>query len=1558
MRNPSSAFGRQATFITTIGLVLALLVAGFGVRVVNAGHLTWTPIGPEGGYMTNIVVAPTTPATIYAAASDSGLFKSTDGGTSWTPTAAGEGTTINALAVDPGTPTTIYVVTSGLLKSTNGGVSWTYPCCLPSQALSVAIDPAAPNTVYVGTMQGVFKSTDGGGTWGDVMLAGLYIIALTVSPTTPSTVHASAAYGGLYTSTDGGDNWVKGTLDGGDSSNAYMRGFAFDPATPSTVYAASTSGIAKTADGGASWTTFAGIAGMAVTVASTTPSTVYVSPSGGASTLLKSTNGGQDWTPGGLAGATVLALAADPGAPANLYAGTYSDGIFKSVDGGDTWAAANHGLIGRVVHGVVVDPTTPGRLYTTSDFFRSDNFGATWSMPEPGYYPDQVVVAPTSPSTAYAATSNFGAAVKKSTDGGITWVDSYSGISGTPPRVTALGLDHADPNTLCAGTFPDTGVFRTANGGELWSPATTSPPSYLKVFVADPSSPATFYAGTSAHGVWKSSDGGDTWTTTALGSGSVPTLAIAPGTPSTIYAGGAWAFSGVRKSSDGGEHWQNTALAGWVYALAVDPVTSAVFAGCYGSGVSRSTNGGDTWETINDGLGSLGVLALSVDPTRPSRLYAGTVRGVWQYDHEEGDLPDLSVTTIDAPDPVIAGGNLKYTATVTNVGPGDASGVSVTDTLPGGAGFVSASSSQGSCSEDSGTVTCTIGDVASAATVTVTIDVTAPLGPGTISNTATVASTTYDTNPANNTSEVQTTVHLAPPTGVEAADAVDRYQVVVSWLDVVGEDGYLVYRAPSGSGTFERIAEVGAGVTTYADPRSCGSPEYEYAVTAFKGVDESAKSLADSGRTAACVQMDVTAPSAGENWAQGSLHAVTWAGTVTTGSVRILLYKGAAPNPVVYKGVIVASTPNDGSFEWVVPATLAPGNDYKVQIIWLSNATVAGTSAAFTVSETTGATGPFTVTPQVSPIAQGAVQTIAWEGIPPTGSVRLLLYKGVAPAPVVFKAYIVASTPTNAGFFNWTVPATLAPGTDYRVQASWISKPTVASLSAAFTVSETTGSFTVTTQVSPVGQGAVQKIAWEGIPPTGSVKLLLYKGAAPNPLVLKAFIVASTPTNAGFFNWTVPATLAPGTDYRVQAIWLSKPTVVGTSAAFTVSETTGPFTVTPQLSPAGQGAVQKIAWAGIPPTGSVRLLLYKGAAPNPMVYKGVIVASTPNSTGFFDWTVPATLVPGSDYRVQAIWLSKPTVAALSAAFAVSETTGTTGPFTVTPQLSPAGQGAVQKIAWAGIPPTGSVRLLLYKGAAPNPMVYKGVIVASTPNSTGFFDWTVPATLVPGSDYRVQAIWLSKPTVAALSAAFAVSETTGTTGPFTVTPQVSPIAQGAVQTIAWAGIPRTGSVRLLLYKGAAPNPVVYKGVIVASTPNSGTFDWVVPATLTPGSDYRVQAIWLSKLTVTGISATMDVSAAGPVTVSKPTNGDLWPQGSAQTVAWSGIPETGNVKIELYEVTGLSAVLNKVLLASTPNDGKQEIAVPAVTTPAANYRIKVTWLSNPAITGFSGGLFSIQ
>src|SRR5262249_41382227 len=123
---------------------------------------------------------------------------------------------------------------------------------------------------------------------------------------------------------------------------------------------------------------------------------------------------------------------------------------------------------------------------------------------------------------------------------------------------------------------------------------------------------------------------------------------------------------------------------------------------------------------------------------------------------------DLSITKTDAPDPVTAGQTLTYTIAVTNNGPSDATGVTVTDTLPPNVTFRSASPGRGHSSR---TVTCAVGALSNGAMATITITVTVtPTTTGSITNSATVTGSPTDPVSDNNTATASTMVTAAGTT--------------------------------------------------------------------------------------------------------------------------------------------------------------------------------------------------------------------------------------------------------------------------------------------------------------------------------------------------------------------------------------------------------------------------------------------------------------------------------------------------------------------------------------------------------------------------------------------------------------------------------------------------------------------------------------------------------------------------------------------------------------------------------------------------------------------------
>jgi uncharacterized repeat protein (TIGR01451 family) len=150
---------------------------------------------------------------------------------------------------------------------------------------------------------------------------------------------------------------------------------------------------------------------------------------------------------------------------------------------------------------------------------------------------------------------------------------------------------------------------------------------------------------------------------------------------------------------------------------------------------------------------SASVTAAEVDPNSANNTIISQTTTV-------NPAADLAVTKTDSPDPVVVGNNVTYTVTVANNGPSQATAVVLTDNLPGTATFVSATPSQGTCQAPSGGVlTCNLGSINAGSNATVTVVVTAPATPGSITNNVSVTSGVADPVAGNNSASASTTVN-------------------------------------------------------------------------------------------------------------------------------------------------------------------------------------------------------------------------------------------------------------------------------------------------------------------------------------------------------------------------------------------------------------------------------------------------------------------------------------------------------------------------------------------------------------------------------------------------------------------------------------------------------------------------------------------------------------------------------------------------------------------------------------------------------------------------------
>ena len=222
-----------------------------------------------------------------------------------------------------------------------------------------------------------------------------------------------------------------------------------------------------------------------------------------------------------------------------LYAGT-GTGIWKSMDDGNTWNPVNTGLPGGTVLALVIDPSNSSTLYAGmngSGVYKTTNGGGNWTAVNSGLtnlVATCLAINPLNPSILYAGTPD---GVFQTWDGGGSW--EPVSIDPNMEDMLSLAIDPVDPSNVYAGSFWS--VFKSENGGATWSEASTGM-TYLstRALAVDPVTPTTLYAGTYLGYVYKSWNGGDTWTVLysgGLSNFNVNALIFNPLSEANVYAG-------------------------------------------------------------------------------------------------------------------------------------------------------------------------------------------------------------------------------------------------------------------------------------------------------------------------------------------------------------------------------------------------------------------------------------------------------------------------------------------------------------------------------------------------------------------------------------------------------------------------------------------------------------------------------------------------------------------------------------------------------------------------------------------------------------------------------------------------------------------------------------------------------------------------------------------------------------------------------------------------------------------------------------------------------------
>jgi len=514
------------------------------------------------------------------------VYRSDDAGDSWHELDAGQSiaSKVTDFAFNPVDPDVIYLANNfdGVFRTTDGGATWTSVTTATADqqyfAQTLATDPVHPGTLYVGLGSEVdpagentlFKTVDGGASWQPVT-DGLPVHApvrdLALSPDHPERLIAATLFG-PWVSTDAAASWQRA----GDGMPAWTTALAIapedsDPDNPGALFVGAVGrGLLSTTDGGAAWSPVDTVPDVHVPPPNDRPTPTLPAPVFDLAFL-----------PGSQPPVLLMATAGyrrGPGVP-----GPLRFGLLRSTDLGATWDEANDGLSSTFVGRLVVAPTSrpeaAPRVYAIEAAFgtgvlaASDDRGLTWNeIFEPREGVQAMAVDPSDPALLFAAVgrdSSRHKAIYRSRDGGDTWTEVFTFPEEGTRAVSSLLVipaaaqgDAPDaPSTVLAGLgapppahAAGTGVlFRSLDGGDTWELADDDLPRAdpLPIGVTDlapvpdgPDDSTAIWAATSGAGAYRSTDQGATWTPISSGLANrwIERLVAGSGTLYAVTRGG------------------------------------------------------------------------------------------------------------------------------------------------------------------------------------------------------------------------------------------------------------------------------------------------------------------------------------------------------------------------------------------------------------------------------------------------------------------------------------------------------------------------------------------------------------------------------------------------------------------------------------------------------------------------------------------------------------------------------------------------------------------------------------------------------------------------------------------------------------------------------------------------------------------------------------------------------------------------------------------------------------------------------------------------------------
>jgi len=645
--------------------VIYIGAAEGGVWKTTDGGINWVPITDDQPSIANgsIALDPQNPDIVYVGtgeenfAGDSyygaGILKSTDGGNTWTNIVGPFlRDMIGAIAVHP-TRSEVVVCASrlGIFRSGDAGNTWTQ--VLPGAAgISVVFDPTNGDSVWatLGTVggnsrNGVYHSTNGGLTWtlsngtgtGALPSTGMGRMELALAPSSPATMYlqvgpstpTSGSLFGIYKTTDAGLTWSKLPVSASLAANLggqlwYDNVIRVSPVNPDVVWSGGLF-LIRSLDGGRTWTS----------PAQTGPNNVFIHVDFHYFSF----------TPDG----SKLYLANDGGVYSTSDVASVADPKFSADNA--NWTDLNDTLaITQFYPGMSMDPAVSGvgiggAQDNGTQMFDGKSAWRNVTCGDGGY----TLLDPSFPDIAYGACQRIAVERTVNRSGTSFWSAAVYGMDQTDNTqfISPLVMDPANPQSLYFGTYR---VWQSKDSGGQWTAVSPDLGALNKLatittIAVAPSDSNIVYAGTNNSRVQvttEASKGGQaSWTDRSIGLPirGITRIAVDPLNPATAYV----TFSGFPSNLDLQGHVYKTTSsgAGWVDIsgdlpvipvndILVDPdLPNTLYIGT-DAGVMITTDGGNSWSSLGQGLPKVVVMSLSM--SRQARvLRAGTHgRSVWE----------------------------------------------------------------------------------------------------------------------------------------------------------------------------------------------------------------------------------------------------------------------------------------------------------------------------------------------------------------------------------------------------------------------------------------------------------------------------------------------------------------------------------------------------------------------------------------------------------------------------------------------------------------------------------------------------------------------------------------------------------------------------------------------------------------------------------------------------------------------------------------------------------------------------------------------------------------